>query len=126
MIHWPIGLFSHPKKQPLHSLWIELEALVDKGLTRSIGVSNFNMQLMMDLLCYSRIKPVCNQIEINPHCQQASMLKFLGDQNILGVAYAPLGSPLNLKEEGKARADVRDMFEEPVLMKVAFKHQVTI
>ena len=59
LIHWPVGFFA-AKKVPLHVLWPQLEALVDKGLARSIGVSNFNMQLLCDLLCYSRIKPVCN------------------------------------------------------------------
>ena len=59
LIHWPIGFFALPKK-PLHLLWKELELLVDKGLTKSIGVSNVNMQLMLDLLCYARIKPAVN------------------------------------------------------------------
>ena len=59
LIHWPIGFFASPKK-PMHILWKELEFLVDKGLTKSIGVSNVNMQLMLDLLCYARIKPAVN------------------------------------------------------------------
>jgi diketogulonate reductase-like aldo/keto reductase len=58
-IHWPAGYFS-PSKKPLHELWAQLEALVDKGLVKSLGVSNFNVQLLCDLLCYARHKPVCN------------------------------------------------------------------
>jgi diketogulonate reductase-like aldo/keto reductase len=41
LIHWPAGYFVKPKK-PLHVMWPEMEALVEKGLTRGIGVSNFN------------------------------------------------------------------------------------
>ena len=39
LIHWPA---SYASKKPLHILWPEMEALVEKGLTKSIGVSNFN------------------------------------------------------------------------------------
>ena len=37
-----------------------MESLVEKGLTQSIGVSNFNTQMLMDMLTYCRIKPVVN------------------------------------------------------------------
>lgn len=67
LIHWPAQYFGEGRK-PLHKLWPELEALVDEGLTKSIGLSNFNVQLIADLLCYSRIRPVCNQVELHPLC----------------------------------------------------------
>lgn len=44
----------------MHVLWPQMEALVEKGLTKSIGVSNFNTQMLLDLLCYAKIKPVVN------------------------------------------------------------------
>jgi diketogulonate reductase-like aldo/keto reductase len=47
-----------------------MEALVDEGLTKSIGVSNFNAQLLWDILTYARHKPVVNQIELHPFCAQ--------------------------------------------------------
>jgi D-xylose reductase len=53
-------LLNGVKPKPMHKLWAEMEALVDKGLTKSIGVSNFNMMIMMDILCYARIKPAVN------------------------------------------------------------------
>jgi aldehyde reductase len=37
-----------------------MEALVEKGLTKSIGVSNFNVQMLWDLMSYAFIKPVVN------------------------------------------------------------------
>ncbi len=42
LIYWPPGFFE-PNKIPLQKLWAELESLVDKGLTKSLGLSNFNL-----------------------------------------------------------------------------------
>jgi aldehyde reductase len=78
LIHWPAGFFTE-KRVPLHVLWEKLEALVDKGLTKSLGISNFNLQLTADLLCYARHKPVCNQIELHPFVVQEDLVKFLFD-----------------------------------------------
>ena len=45
LIHWPDGYFdSDPANRvPIHKIWQTLETLVDQGLTKSIGVSNFNL-----------------------------------------------------------------------------------
>jgi diketogulonate reductase-like aldo/keto reductase len=67
LIHWPAGYFAEPRK-PLYVMWPEMEALVEKGLTKGIGVSNFNTQLLWDMMCYCKITPACNQIELNPQC----------------------------------------------------------
>lgn len=64
IIHYPSGYWNG--KVPLHVLWPKLEALVDKKLVRSIGVANFNLQLIADLLCYARIRPAVNYIELSP------------------------------------------------------------
>ena len=45
---------------PNHVVWAEMEALVEKGLTKSIGVSNCTMPMLMDMLSFCKIKPVVN------------------------------------------------------------------
>ena len=79
LIHWPAGYFDTDpaNRVPIHQLYAKLEQLVDMGLTKSIGVSNFNLQLMADLLCYCRHKPVVNEIELNPTLIQSELLRFL-------------------------------------------------
>mmetsp|Transcript_38551 Transcript_38551/g.50530 ORF Transcript_38551/g.50530 Transcript_38551/m.50530 type:complete len:88 (-) Transcript_38551:525-788(-) len=59
LIHWPNNGFSSPKV-PMHILWPRVEALQQKGLTKAVGVSNFNVQLLADLLTYCVVKPACN------------------------------------------------------------------
>ena len=62
---------------PVHVLWTKLEALVDAGLTKSLGVSNFNLQMLADLLCYCRHKPVVNEVELNPTNTQEELVRFM-------------------------------------------------
>lgn len=42
LIHWPMNSVG-PVKKPMHVLWKQMEELVKKGLTKSIGLSNFNV-----------------------------------------------------------------------------------
>lgn len=88
IIHWPAGYWNG--KVPLHVLWPKLEALVDQKLVRSIGLSNFNLQLIADLLTYARIKPAVNQVELNPLNAQTELVKFLFDFDIQPVAFCPV------------------------------------
>ena len=76
LIHWPDGYFREAK-MPIHEVWPQMESLVEKGLTKSIGISNFNVQMTLDLLTYARIQPVCNQVELNPLCPQPQLVRFL-------------------------------------------------
>jgi aldehyde reductase len=106
LIHWPAQYFNASKK-PLHKLWAELEACVDLGLTRAIGLSNFNVQLTCDLLCYAQHRPVANQIELHPYCAQSELVRFLIDQHIVPIAYCPLGRPQAAETPGNQAADLK-------------------
>ena len=70
-----------------------MEALVEKGMTKSIGVSNFNGQLLRDLLCYAKIKPVVNQVELNPQCSQVDLVDFCKSVDVRPVAFTPIARP---------------------------------
>lgn len=53
-----------------------MEELVDEGLVRHIGISNFSVKQVEELLEYARIKPVANQVELHP---------FLAQRKLVGV-----------------------------------------
>ena len=58
-----------------------MEKLVDNGLVKYIGVANFPVMLLHDLLSYARIKPVVNQVEIHPYNQQHNFQTLVSIKN---------------------------------------------
>jgi diketogulonate reductase-like aldo/keto reductase len=70
-----------------------MEALVDSNLTRHIGVANFNVQLLTDVLAYA-VKPCyLNQVEMHPYNTQRELLDFCNKNGVKVTAFSPLGSP---------------------------------
>ena len=98
LIHWPLKrLGSDPTDhtQTLEELledWRGMENLVDVGLVKHIGFSNFTLKMVEFIWDQSRVKPSCNQIELNPLLPQHDMVKFCIRRDIKLVAYSPLAS----------------------------------
>lgn len=92
LIHWPV-------KEHIRETWQIMEEYVDKGLIRSIGLSNFNPHHVDSLLEYARIKPVLNQIEIYPYFTQEENVAFNRSENIVVEGWSPLGSGTILDDE---------------------------
>lgn len=90
-----------------------LEDLYDEGKLRAIGVSNFYPDRLVDIVSFSRIKPMVNQIEVHPFNQQVEAKKWLNKYNVQIEAWAPFG-------EGRG-----GLFENPVLSEIAGKHNKT-
>ncbi|KAK9764494.1 hypothetical protein K7432_007934 [Basidiobolus ranarum] len=91
LIHSP---FFNKESQGISLLeaWSAIENLVDLGLTRAIGVSNFRIQDFEILLPAARIKPVVNQIEFHPYLQSRELVSYTKKHGILTEAYGPLVS----------------------------------
>jgi len=83
--------------------WKEMEKIKEKGLARSIGVSNFNQFQLGRVLKEGKIKPAVNQIEIHPYLTQENMVNFCKKNKVIVTAYSPFGSPDNpwLKKDYK-------------------------
>ena len=67
-----------------------MEKLVDDGLTKSIGVSNYNVQNLLNVLSFCRIRPVINEIEFHHYLYQKNLKKFCDIEDIKILAYYPL------------------------------------
>ncbi|KAJ8973418.1 hypothetical protein NQ317_016701 [Molorchus minor] len=73
--------------------WKGMEECVNLGLTKSIGLSNFNAEQIDRVLKKCKIKPVCNQVEVNPNLNQKKLIDFCRQRqrDIVIVGYCPLG-----------------------------------
>jgi diketogulonate reductase-like aldo/keto reductase len=69
-----------------------MEDLHDGGKVKNIGVSNFNVVLMRDVLSYCRIKPAVNQVEIHPYNTQVTLVKYCKDNGIAITAFSAMGA----------------------------------
>ena len=74
-------------------LFQAMEAQVDNGLTKSIGVSNFNCVQIEKIVRHARILPVTDQVELHAEFMQKPLRALCKLHNIVVTAYAPIGSP---------------------------------
>lgn len=114
LIHWPMGYWDEESRlvlKPLYKVWAEMEECVRKGLCRAIGVSNFNVQLLLDLLSYAEIKPAANEIEYHPYLKQENLIKFCQQMGIQIIGYRPFC---------QHRVDI---VNDPILKKISEKHK---
>ncbi|XP_055625147.1 1,5-anhydro-D-fructose reductase-like [Toxorhynchites rutilus septentrionalis] len=73
--------------------WKAMETLVEAGKVRSLGLSNFNSEQIKRILDIAEVKPVTNQIEVNPGWNQKKLIEFCKGHGITVTAFAPMGRP---------------------------------
>lgn len=135
-VHWPFPNFHPPgcsvesrsadSRPYIHedfmTTWRQMEALVDLGLVRHIGVSNMTVPKLRLLLRDCRIKPALNEMELHPHFQQSELFDFVRANGIAPVGYCPVGSP-NRPERDRTPEDTVDI-NDPVIVRIAWRHKV--
>ncbi len=86
LIHWPC-----PKQDKFVETWHAFEEVLETGLVKGIGVSNFNQPHLEKLLQHSSITPAINQVELHPQLAQDQLREFNSRHGIRTEAWAPLG-----------------------------------
>jgi alcohol dehydrogenase (NADP+) len=93
-VHWPVTGVAGPELTPsIAETWGAMEALVDAGKARSIGVSNFSATKLRAMRAHARIFPAVNQVELHPMLRQDALLAACAELGTHVTAYSPLGSP---------------------------------
>lgn len=104
LVHWPVeGKYKQT--------WKVLEKIYKEGRARAIGVSNFNIHHLEDLMADAEIKPMVNQVELHPMLTQTELHNYCKKQEIQIEAWSPLGRGI--------------LLEHPVLKGIAEAHNKT-
>jgi diketogulonate reductase-like aldo/keto reductase len=90
LLHAPFKRCGEPFSCPLPEVWRQMEALVDSGLAKAIGVSNWRVRDLKQIVDVARIQPACNQVEAHPYLQQPSLRKYCTDRDIVLSACATI------------------------------------
>lgn len=86
LIHWPL-----PMHGAFVDVWHGLEDLLDQGVVRAIGVSNFTIGHLETLLSQARVVPALNQTELHPRFAQPELRAYEASKGIATEAWGPLG-----------------------------------
>ncbi|MCJ0908019.1 aldo/keto reductase [Mammaliicoccus sciuri] len=94
LIHWP-----GQDKDLITETWKAMENLYNEGKIKNIGVSNFHVHHLEELLQEASIKPVINQIECHPYLTQKELRAYLEAQKIVAQSWSPLMNGQILEDE---------------------------
>ncbi|KAF3338444.1 NAD(P)H-dependent 6'-deoxychalcone synthase-like protein [Carex littledalei] len=124
LIHLPMsvkpGASEFPIKREdvvpldLKGVWQAMEECQRLGLTKSIGVSNFNTRKLEELLSFAKIPPAVDQVEMNTSWQQQKLKKYCANKGICITGYSPLGG-----QGGQKLVGINPVLTSDVLKEIA-------
>lgn len=108
LIHW-----LQPKRGTYVDTWKALIQLQKDGKAKSIGVCNFTIEALEELYAETGVRPVINQVETHPYFPQSELRAYEAQHGILHESWSPLGQG-------------GDLLTDPVLVKIAEKHNASV
>lgn len=106
LIHQPFG--------DVYGSWRAMEELYHEGKIRAIGVCNFQMDRLVDLMVHNEVIPAVNQVETNAFCQQIESAKVMKESNVQIESWAPFAEGRN------------NVFQNEVLVSLAEKYDKSV
>ncbi|XP_027357342.1 methylecgonone reductase-like [Abrus precatorius] len=130
LIHWPVRMKPEAKGYEnmvkenvipfdMKGTWEAMEECYRLGLAKSIGVSNFGIKKLTQLLEIASIPPAVNQVEMSPSWQQGKLREFCKQKGIHVSAWSPLGAYKNSYGSNA-------VMENPILMQIASARQKSV
>ncbi|OZU88123.1 aldo/keto reductase [Virgibacillus indicus] len=118
LIHWPVtGIYKET--------WKAMEKLYTDGKVRAIGVCNFHVHHLQELLSDCQVRPMINQVEFHPHLTQLELRDFCAKGNIQLEAWSPLKSGGLLNEAAiKEIAEKHQKSSAQVILRWDLQHNV--
>lgn len=110
LIHWP-----NPNKKINRETWAFFESLYHAGKCRAIGISNFQIHMIDDILAHANVIPMVNQVELHPGLTQVPLKVYLDEKNIAIESYGPF-----------MKGGVFESRYADVLAPIAAKHEASI
>lgn len=136
LVHWPVAFqfqdedrgFNNPEGLRFddgahyNDTWKAMEALYASGKCKAIGVSNFTINQLEDLLSKAKVVPAMNQVELHAYNTQAALTDFCKSKGITITAYSPLGAP---GRPPKLHSGQPVLMENETVKKIAAKYNKT-
>ena len=88
--------------------WQALECLVDEGQCKTIGLSNFNLEKLQEIVEAARIKPAVVEVESHPYLPEWDLLEYCQQHGIVLLAFAALGHAMEPR-----------LLDDPVIVAIA-------
>ncbi|MDO5654736.1 MAG: aldo/keto reductase [Flavobacteriaceae bacterium] len=137
LIHWPVAWkkgnmmpkdaqdYYFPDEIPLSETWEAMISTKEKNKAKHIGVSNFNIKHLEEIIAKTYTVPEINQIESHPYLHQQPLKQFADQNNMLMMAYKPLGSGGTLREDMK-KINLPPLLEHPIIQEIALEINKTV
>ncbi|MEK4058369.1 MULTISPECIES: aldo/keto reductase [Paenibacillus] len=106
LIHQPFG--------DVYGSWRAMEELYREGKVRAIGVSNFHMDRLIDLIIHNEVVPAVNQVETHPFNQQIESEEFMKENKVQIESWAPFAEGRNNLFQNELLVSIADKYNKSV------------